>query len=771
VIENERNKAEELLKESEEIYRNLVETSPTAIVTGDIHGNLTFVNEYLAKMHGYVSSQDLLNETKNIRELVGPESQMLLEIQLTNVLESGYSKVNEYILPKKGGGSFPAMVSATAMKDSKGKPTGFLAVAVDITERKRAEEQIHLEKSFFELLVGGLPGVFYVFNREGKFLRWNDNFAKVTEYSNEEISNMNPPDFFEGKDKQLIAERIGNVFSEGQSDAEAFLVSKNGNRIPHYFTGSRIELYGEPCLIGMGIDITARKQTEEELLKSEERLRILSDAPFEAIVIHDKGNLLLSNDQFYEMFGRESGESFDIAEALTPESLQTVVERFTSGYLGPYEATGVRKDGTQFPIEIRVRTMEYGNTLARIAAIRDITEHKRAGEALKESEAKYSAVAGKANDGIAIVYNERITFSNEALARIMGCSVSELEGRALTDLMTSESAEYTIGLYRKRMSGESVPSVYQVTALCKGGTTKDVEISAGTIPYADDVASMAFIRDISEQKRAEEALQNERDRAQQYLDVAGVMFVAVNKQGEVELVNRKGCDILGYDAAEIIGKNWFQNFLPESIRDQVHNVFIQLMSGDIEPVEYFENPILTKTGKEKFIAWHNTILKDDTGLIIGTLSSGEDITERKQVEEVAHQQRQLAESLNSVSEIDEGLHLCLDAGLNISGMDSGGAYLVEESTGALNLIVHHGLSPEFVELIRHFGPDSTQTQLVMKGVPIYNAYHQTKLDTDEVRQREGIKIIGIIPILYKDRVVGCLNIASHALEEFPGPSH
>jgi PAS domain S-box-containing protein len=146
--------------------------------------------------------------------------------------------------------------------------------------------------------------------------------------------------------------------------------------------------------------------------------------------------------------------------------------------------------------------------------------------------------------------------------------------------------------------------------------------------------SLVFVRQITAGQRwADKALREERDRAQEYLDVAGVIIVALDAQEEVSLINQKGCEILGYGQEEILGKNWFDNFLPEVIRDEVRSVFQTLMAGEIEPVEHFENPVLTGSDEERIIAWHNTILRDEAGNIIGTLGSGEDITERKRAEE------------------------------------------------------------------------------------------------------------------------------------------
>jgi PAS domain S-box-containing protein len=134
---------------------------------------------------------------------------------------------------------------------------------------------------------------------------------------------------------------------------------------------------------------------------------------------------------------------------------------------------------------------------------------------------------------------------------------------------------------------------------------------------------------IKQRRRAEIELRQEKDSVQKYLDVAGVMFVAINNQGEVVLVNKKGCQILGYEEGEIIGKNWFENFLPERLREDIIAVSKKILAGHIENSEYYENPVLTKQGEERVIAWHNSVLRDAQGNIIGHLSSGEDITERR----------------------------------------------------------------------------------------------------------------------------------------------
>lgn len=143
------------------------------------------------------------------------------------------------------------------------------------------------------------------------------------------------------------------------------------------------------------------------------------------------------------------------------------------------------------------------------------------------------------------------------------------------------------------------------------------------------IAKLAIFRDITEHKRMEEELRQERNKAQKYLDLAGVMLVAIDVNHKVSLINKKGCEILGCKEEDVIGKDWFDNFLPERVRDKISAVYDKWMSGKMKRVEYFENPVLTKPHGETFIVWENTALTDENGNITGILSSGEDITKQQ----------------------------------------------------------------------------------------------------------------------------------------------
>jgi PAS domain S-box-containing protein len=119
------------------------------------------------------------------------------------------------------------------------------------------------------------------------------------------------------------------------------------------------------------------------------------------------------------------------------------------------------------------------------------------------------------------------------------------------------------------------------------------------------------------------------------------MIVVLDTAGRISLINRRGCEILGYREDELIGQDWFATCLPRSIDvDQVRAVFKMALAGNLAGSEYYENPVRTRSGEERLIAWHNSTIRDGDGNIIGGLSAGEDITVRKQNElELQHREQ------------------------------------------------------------------------------------------------------------------------------------
>ncbi len=268
--------------------------------------------------------------------------------------------------------------------------------------------------------------------------------------------------------------------------------------------------------------------------------------------------------------------------------------------------------------------------------IRQVSKRRKMEKQLQESEEKYRTLVELAHDGIMMAEGpERtIIFANQRMAEMLGYTIEELIGKSYVDLIhPDDKRTYLKERITFFSSGE--PATYERLFLRKDGTSIPVLVSVSLIKAnerSESVPCICLVTDITQRRKMEEALKQERDKAQSYLDTVGVIVVALDREGRVTLLNRKGCEILECSEQEALGKNWFNDFLSSSVREEAESVFQLLLAGDVEPVEYYESPVLTQTGEERLIVWHNAVLKNSRGDVTVVLRSGTDITEWRQVE-------------------------------------------------------------------------------------------------------------------------------------------
>ena len=214
------------------------------------------------------------------------------------------------------------------------------------------------DRGFSDEIVNGLPGMFYLYDQEGRLLRWNKRHEEVTGYSAEELRHKFVLDFFEGEDRAVIARGVERVFTEGKADAEADLVTKDGRRISYYFTGVVTILDKRPHFLGLGLDVTEIKKAEAALRKSEARFKDMAELLPEVIYECDlDGTITYANQIAFEKFNysREDLErGLHVWEILAPADrnraqadLQALL---TTGKDARGEYTAVRGDGSTFPI-------------------------------------------------------------------------------------------------------------------------------------------------------------------------------------------------------------------------------------------------------------------------------------------------------------------------------------------------------------------------------------------------------------------------------------
>jgi PAS domain S-box-containing protein len=245
----------------------------------------------------------------------------------------------------------------------------------------------------------------------------------------------------------------------------------------------------------------------------------------------------------------------------------------------------------------------------------------------------------------------QIVFANQRAADLFGFAAETLVGMPY-DMLVPEDSRFLLRrhkVYRLKQgrSGVSEP-LTGLLARHRDGHQLPIDIRIGLLETPESPLLISSIRCISVPSAAETAvaLQTQQQLAQRYLDIAAVMLVVIDADRRVSLINRKGLEILGYTREEqVLGKDWFRHFLPPSQCEPVAGVFEQLIRGEVEPVEYYENPVRRRDGAERLIAWHNRPLYDAAGRITGILSSGQDITERKLAEERLRAQLRLTRAI------------------------------------------------------------------------------------------------------------------------------
>jgi len=513
--------AEETLNEIEGRFKQVWEVTTDAMALSDSQGIVIAANPAYYKLYGYKPEQVI---GQSFAIIFPQDIREYAQEQYKKVFQSDVTPTPFEAVIQRADGTERIVESNASFLTSAGQRVAMLSIIRDITERKAVDARIQNERNFSNHALDSLPGVFYMYDKNRKFVRWNKNFESVTGYTAEEIASMSPLDFFAKEEKYLVDEKIEEVFRNGSAWVEADFVSKDGKRIPYYFTGKVFESEGITYLIGTGIDISTRKQAEQALRNSEQKLKLFVEYAPASIamldldmkyIIASKRYLSDYRLKFENIVGRSHYEVFPEI----PENWKEIHKRCLAGAIEKAEADPFpREDGTTDWVRWEIHPWHEAN--GKIGGIilfsEVITERINAAVQLRESEQRFRLVVEIAPSAMIVINKEgKIQFANTRANHLFGYQVEELVGNSIDMLVPEKYREHHASFrtdFYLNPQTRAMGMGRELFGLHKNGSEIPLEI--GLAPFESDqgMLTLASIIDITERKQAEEALRSSEEQ-------------------------------------------------------------------------------------------------------------------------------------------------------------------------------------------------------------------------------------------------------------------
>ncbi|MDH4203129.1 MAG: PAS domain S-box protein [Phycisphaerae bacterium] len=386
-----------------------------------------------------------------------------------------------------------------------------------------------------------------------------------------------------------------------------------------------------------------KNAVESDLEKSREHFRNLVETTSDWIwEVDTKGRYTYISPRVEAILGYAPQElkgktPFDLMRAEEAERVSAIFAEIVTEKRAFQDLVNVNlhKDGHEVILETNGTPIfdNTGNLTGYRGVDRDITRRLENERLQRQQQAELDSVFRASAAGIGLVRNRYLVRCNRRFSEIVGYPEDDLIGIDPRRYYLSDQDYVAVGDKYAEALAEGFARI-ETQFIRKDQTIIDVVLYFSPLDRDDaDKGFVVVTQDITEYKAARRQALAEKTRAQIYLDVVNVMILVLDTAGHVRMINKKGCELLGRSADQIEGVDWFKQFLPASYRAIAWNAFQRILAGDEKSVAYFENPIRTTGGAEKLIAWHNTVLRDDSGQIVGIVSSGEDITEARAAED------------------------------------------------------------------------------------------------------------------------------------------
>jgi len=524
-VKEEQLKEEEALRKSEEKFRNIFEKASDCMIFLDVSGRILEVNGKAVEVFGG-SREELLGKHFIKVGIFSIRDTPTLMSNFANILAG--KKITLHVsIKNKRGREIPLECSASLMKVN-GKVASILVIARDITERKRMEDALRESEEKYRTLLENLPQKIFFKDKNSVYISCNENYARDLKIKSNQIAGRTDYDFYPKELAEKYRADDKKVLGSGKTeDIEEDYIQDGQKVFVHTVkTPVKDENGNVVGILGIFWDITELKKAEQALRESEEKWRsLVKNAPNLIIIVDRNGTIQFINRTVIDATPEEVvGKGiYDFIDPKHHDLVRKTIEHvFQTGEHGSYEITGAGPNNETSWYDTKVGPIKHEDKIVSVTLItNDITQRKNMEEKLREyserleelvqkrteelleSEKRYSVLVEEAGDGVIILQDGKIVFTNKKAAETIGYSKDEMIGLSLEKLVDEGSLPLAKEMYERNLRGET-PTTFEVKWIAKTGERIPFEVSGARLHYKGRPAVLRVVRDIRERKRMEE---------------------------------------------------------------------------------------------------------------------------------------------------------------------------------------------------------------------------------------------------------------------------
>lgn len=495
--------------------RELLDQLTEMVFEVDAQGKITYANRIAFETFGY--SPDDIELGVGVLQLVAPEDRDKAKSNMTRIFSGEHIEANEYIVRKKDGARFPAIIHSTPITDDEGHAVGFRGMVIRLGEPDQLEDMLWESEEESRIIFDSIGDAIVVSDLAGHILKANDaaaNLLKLT--GKEQLTGRNVFDFVAVKERPIGFNSLTDTGLEGlpARHSEHLLLTGDGNEFKAEINVSLMrDGSGTPTgFVAVVRDITARKHSEEVLRQSEEDYRTLFENTIDGMVVidHQTMKVVLANETAVRMYGFDPSDDIDQIDLLDhvhPDDRESALKSLAEDMFGKdlrrvVEFRTLTRDGkVKWVSGLGTKIIYHGKT-AGLVSFRDITAQRQAEDALRESEERFRILVDSTQEMVQSVANDgRFIFVNKAWHNTLGYTKKDLKGLTLQDMIHPDSRRHCNELFQKVLQGETV-KIIEAIFQAKDGSEIHVEGSAGP-RWLDSqiVGTLGFFREVTESKR------------------------------------------------------------------------------------------------------------------------------------------------------------------------------------------------------------------------------------------------------------------------------